>query len=145
MHSVVPSACDALWGGLQVPAGKNPFFRIPVFNYHQGYLSVNYSDNYFLLSQRHADVPRLTTEQYEAMKVSHVKVGHVLCFSVDDCYSSLTACAVPVLTDGSTEVSGPAVFSVRQRKDFGCGCNASWIWSILLGCFSPSCKDRNGL
>lgn len=40
-------------------AGKKPFFEIPVFNYHKGYLSVNYSDNYYLLSQRHAEVPKL--------------------------------------------------------------------------------------
>lgn len=44
----------------EVPPGKKPFFAIPVFNYHEGYLSVNYSDNYYLLSQRHAEVPRLT-------------------------------------------------------------------------------------
>jgi len=33
----------------------------------QGGLSVNYSDNYYHLSQRHADVPRLTQQHYEAM------------------------------------------------------------------------------
>lgn len=27
------------------------------------------SDNYFLLSQRHPEVPRLTADQYEAMKL----------------------------------------------------------------------------
>ncbi|KAG2482423.1 hypothetical protein HYH03_018658 [Edaphochlamys debaryana] len=50
-------------------AGKKPFFEIPVFNYHKGYLSVNYSDNYYRLSQRHADVPRLTPEHHEAMQL----------------------------------------------------------------------------
>lgn len=35
----------------------------------QGYLSVNYSDNYYLLSQRHAAVPRLTSLHYEAMSL----------------------------------------------------------------------------
>jgi Taurine catabolism dioxygenase TauD, TfdA family len=35
----------------------------------QGYLSVNYSDNYFFLSQRHASVPRLTDAQLEAIKL----------------------------------------------------------------------------
>lgn len=35
--------------------------------WHQGGLSVNYSDNYYHLSQRHADVPRLTQQHYEAM------------------------------------------------------------------------------
>jgi len=33
----------------------------------QGGLSINYSDNYYHLSQRHADVPRLTQQHYEAM------------------------------------------------------------------------------
>mmetsp|Transcript_22135 Transcript_22135/g.52936 ORF Transcript_22135/g.52936 Transcript_22135/m.52936 type:complete len:103 (+) Transcript_22135:352-660(+) len=41
---------------------------IPVFNFHEGYLSVNYSDNYFRLSQRHPEVPRLSPKHYE---VSH--------------------------------------------------------------------------
>ncbi|KIZ05655.1 hypothetical protein MNEG_2302 [Monoraphidium neglectum] len=53
----------------EVPPGKKPFFAIPVFNYHEGYLSVNYSDNYYLLSQRHAEVPRLTKAHYEAMEL----------------------------------------------------------------------------
>jgi hypothetical protein len=35
----------------------------------QGYLSVNYSDNYFFLSQRHPEVPRLSAAQLEAMKL----------------------------------------------------------------------------
>lgn len=33
----------------------------------QGYLSVNYSDNYYLLSQRFPEVPSLTQQHYEAM------------------------------------------------------------------------------
>lgn len=33
----------------------------------QGGLSINYSDNYYHLSQRHPDVPRLTQQHYEAM------------------------------------------------------------------------------
>ncbi len=33
----------------------------------QGYLSVNFSHNYFTASQRHAAVPRLTPAQLEAI------------------------------------------------------------------------------
>ena len=33
----------------------------------QGGLSINYSDNYYLLSQRHDEVPRLTQQHHEAM------------------------------------------------------------------------------
>ena len=32
-------------------------------------MSVNISENYFLLSQRHAEVPRLTPDHYEALRV----------------------------------------------------------------------------
>lgn len=53
----------------EVPPGKQPFFEIPVFNFHKGYLSVNFSSNYYLLSQRHAEVPRLTPAHLEAIKV----------------------------------------------------------------------------
>ena len=35
----------------------------------QGWLSVNYSDNYYLLSQRFPEVPRLTAAHYEAMSL----------------------------------------------------------------------------
>ncbi|GLC60278.1 hypothetical protein PLESTB_001593600 [Pleodorina starrii] len=51
----------------EVPEGKKPFFEIPVFNYHRGYLSVNYSDNYYHLSQRHPEVPKLQQQHHEAM------------------------------------------------------------------------------
>ena len=37
-------------------------------SFHAGYLSVNFSSNYFLLSQRHPDVPRLTPAHLEASR-----------------------------------------------------------------------------
>lgn len=53
----------------EVPPGKQPFFEIPVLNFHAGYLSVNFSANYYAGSQRHAEVPRLTPAHLEAIKV----------------------------------------------------------------------------
>lgn len=41
--------------------------RLSGINLTQGHLSVNYSDNYYLLSQRFPEVPRLTAAHYEAM------------------------------------------------------------------------------
>jgi hypothetical protein len=35
----------------------------------QGYLSVNFSSNYYFLSQRHEEIPRLTPAHLEAIKV----------------------------------------------------------------------------
>jgi hypothetical protein len=49
----------------EVPPGKLPYFCIPVLNFHEGHLSVNFSSNYYILSQRHADVPRLTPAHLE--------------------------------------------------------------------------------
>ena len=49
------------------PAGKKGFFEMPVFNYFNGFLSVNFSSNYFRDSQRFEEVPRLSPEQLEAI------------------------------------------------------------------------------
>lgn len=35
----------------------------------EGFLSVNYSENYFRLSQRHPEVPRFTPAHHEAMEM----------------------------------------------------------------------------
>ncbi len=51
------------------PPGKKGFYPIPVFNFFEGYLSVNFSDNYYFLSQRHEEVPRLTDLQLQAIKL----------------------------------------------------------------------------
>ena len=53
----------------EVPRGKKGFFEMPVFNYHQGFLSVNFSSNYFRDSQRFEEVPRLTQAQLDAIEL----------------------------------------------------------------------------
>ncbi len=40
----------------EIPPGKKGYYPIPVFNFFEGYLSVNFSDNYYFLSQRHEEV-----------------------------------------------------------------------------------------
>jgi hypothetical protein len=52
-----------------------PFFEIPVLNFHAGHLSVNFSSNYYMLSQRHDEVPRLTPAHLEAIKVGQGKAA----------------------------------------------------------------------
>ncbi|MGD9614595.1 MAG: TauD/TfdA family dioxygenase [Alphaproteobacteria bacterium] len=51
----------------EVPAGKKPFFEIPVYNDHAGYLSVLYSRTYINSSQRFAEARRLEPEDVEAL------------------------------------------------------------------------------
>jgi hypothetical protein len=51
----------------EVPAGQEPFFRIPVFNWHGGLLSTVYHRPYIESARRFPGVPSLTPEQIEAL------------------------------------------------------------------------------
>ncbi len=51
----------------EVPEGKKPFFEIPVFNWHQGYLTAIYQRQYIDSAQRFPEAPRLTAKQVEAL------------------------------------------------------------------------------
>ena len=51
----------------EVPAGKDPFFEMPILNFSRGYLSINISANYYRDSQRFPEVPRLTAAQEAAV------------------------------------------------------------------------------
>ncbi len=51
----------------EVPEGRKPYFEIPVFNWHEGFLSAIYQRQYIDSAQRFADAPRLTPAQVEAL------------------------------------------------------------------------------
>ena len=51
----------------EVPAGQQPFFTIPVFNWHQGQLSAIYQRQYIDSAQRFADAPRLSPAHVQAL------------------------------------------------------------------------------
>lgn len=51
----------------EVAPGEQPFFMIPVFNWHQGRMSAIYHRPYIESAQRFADAPRLTPLQIEAL------------------------------------------------------------------------------
>lgn len=51
----------------EVPAGKKPYFEIPIYNDHQGFLSVLYSRPYIHSSQRFPEARRLTDEDIAAL------------------------------------------------------------------------------
>lgn len=50
----------------EVPPGADPFFRIPVFSWHRGKLTVMYQRQYIESAQRFANAPRLTDRHREA-------------------------------------------------------------------------------
>ena len=51
----------------EVPEGQKPYFEIPVFNWHKGYLTAIYQRQYIDSAQRFADAPRLSSAQVEAL------------------------------------------------------------------------------
>ena len=51
----------------EVPEGKDPWFEMPVFNFHEGYLTTNYQGRYIRTAQRFAELPRFTEAQEEAL------------------------------------------------------------------------------
>ena len=51
----------------EIPAGKGPFFEIPVFNWHQGFLSAIYARRYITSAQKFDSARRLTPLEIEAL------------------------------------------------------------------------------
>ncbi|GAQ87252.1 hypothetical protein KFL_003410090 [Klebsormidium nitens] len=51
----------------EVPAGKKPYYVMPVFNYYQGRLTIHYENSFFQAAQRHPGVPPLSAERLEAI------------------------------------------------------------------------------
>ncbi|MGE0152415.1 MAG: TauD/TfdA family dioxygenase [Reyranellaceae bacterium] len=51
----------------EVPAGMKPYFEIPVFSWHQGYLTAIYQRQYINSAQRFPEAPRLTPLHVEAL------------------------------------------------------------------------------
>lgn len=47
--------------------GQQPYFKIPVFSWHEGFLSTIYQRQYIESARRFEDVPRLTPIQIEAL------------------------------------------------------------------------------
>ena len=75
----------------EIPEGKLPYYRMPVFNHHAGCVTTYYARDFFDGAQRHEGVPPVPPEQTEAM----------------DLFEELAARP----TSGSTWSCGPATCS----------------------------------
>ena len=51
----------------EVPEGMKPYFEIPVFTWHEGFLTAIYQRQYIDSAQRFPDAPRLTARHVEAL------------------------------------------------------------------------------
>jgi hypothetical protein len=52
----------------EVPPGLPPYYVLPVFNHHDGRLTTSLTPSNIQMGQRHAEVPRLTPVQSEALR-----------------------------------------------------------------------------
>jgi len=53
----------------EIPAGKKPYYAMPMFNFYQGKLSVFLSPDFIRTSQRFTEVPRHSDELKEALQM----------------------------------------------------------------------------
>ncbi len=53
----------------EIPEGMKPYFEIPVFTWHQGYLNVMYQRQYIDSAQRFPEARRLTSDHIEALNL----------------------------------------------------------------------------
>ena len=51
----------------EIPEGKGPYYRMPVFNHHAGCVTTYYARDFFDGAQRHEGVPPVSHAQTEAM------------------------------------------------------------------------------
>jgi hypothetical protein len=51
----------------EIPAGKKPYYEMPVFMFSAGRLITNFQGTYIFSSQRFPELPRLTDKQLEAL------------------------------------------------------------------------------
>ena len=55
----------------EVPEGAQPWYQLPVFNYHQGYLTTSWQGGYIRSAQRFDALPRHSPELIEALDMFH--------------------------------------------------------------------------
>lgn len=67
----------------EIPAGAKPFMEIPVFNWHENYLTVFYQRQYIDSAQQFDDAMRLTPEHIQALNIfDELANDQALCFSM---------------------------------------------------------------
>jgi len=53
----------------EIPAGKNPWFQMPVFNFFEGHLTVSWSGGYIRSAQRFEELPRHSLDLVDGIEM----------------------------------------------------------------------------
>jgi len=66
----------------EIPEGKDPWFQLPVFNYHDGYLTVSWQGGYIRSASRFDELPPQPPELKEALDM-FARLARETCSSMD--------------------------------------------------------------
>jgi hypothetical protein len=66
----------------EIPEGAKPYYPLPVFNWHEGYLSVFWQGGYIRSAQRFPELPRHSETLLEALD-TFTQLARELCFHMD--------------------------------------------------------------
>ena len=104
----------------EVPEGKGPFYEAPVFNEHDGLVSVLYSRSHIGWAQRFPEARRLTPEDVEALDMLQELAATPNCASTwSSCRATCRSCTT---TRSCTPAPATRIFPSRRRSAICCGC-----------------------
>lgn len=66
----------------EVPEGKDPWFQLPVFNYHEGYLTTSWQGGYIRSAERFEELPRRSETLNEALDMFN-RLANEMTFGMD--------------------------------------------------------------
>lgn len=66
----------------EIPEGAKPYYPLPVFNYHQGYLATNYQGGGIRAARRFTELPPHSTELTQALEMFD-ELAHELCITME--------------------------------------------------------------
>lgn len=66
----------------EVPDGKDPWFQLPVFNYHAGYLTVSWQGGYIRSADRFDELPALSQDLKDGLDM-FAKLARETCYSIE--------------------------------------------------------------
>lgn len=66
----------------EIPAGAQPYYALPVFNFHKGYLTTNWQGPHIRSTSRFAELPRHSATLTAALEMFE-NLAQELCFAMD--------------------------------------------------------------
>lgn len=66
----------------EIPPGRKPWFQLPVFNFHEGYLTVSWQGGYIRSAQRFEELPRHSQDLIDGIEM-FTRLANELTYAMD--------------------------------------------------------------